>query len=341
LGLIVGGFGSGKRAGLGAFKFLKRPVRFGGCLVSQRGMRPDVVVVVAPEGQFAADICQAVEDLLIEAFVAQAAIERFDVAILLRLSGVDVMPLDAVRGGSLQDRLAGELGAVATDYAGGFSIDPDESVQLSRDSGARDAGVGNQAKVFTATIVVHGKDTELPAGPEGVRQKVQRPALVRAQWDRHRCSTATSPFAATTTAHRKTLFPVNPVKLLFVHHHAHTFQHDTNAPTAKPTPLLGDLVHFQTDIRVIGQMLAPHGRGIDTDQDAGPALRDWMPPHRPQHRVPPLHRCRQGFPSRSFRTTLSSITSATRRFSLAFSSSSCFSRLASDQSIPPYLAFSL
>jgi hypothetical protein len=89
------------------------------------------------------------------------------------------------------------------------------------------------------------------------------------------------------------------------------------------------------------------------DQDAGPTLRDRMTPHRPQHRVPPLHPSllcsnqwrtiarRQGFPSRSFSTTLSSITSATKRFSLVFSSSSGFSRLASDKSIPYYLAFSL
>lgn len=53
----------------------KRPARFCGRLVAQRGMRPDVVVVVAPQGQRAAGIGQAVEDLLVEALVAQAAVE--------------------------------------------------------------------------------------------------------------------------------------------------------------------------------------------------------------------------------------------------------------------------
>jgi hypothetical protein len=88
-------------------------------------------------------------------------------------------------------------------------------------------------------------------------------------------------------------------------------------PIAKPAPLLSDLVHFQTDLRVVGRMLAPHGLGIDTDQDTDPALRDRMTLRRSQHCIPPLHRRRQGFPSRSFRTTLSNMTSATRRFSLA------------------------
>jgi hypothetical protein len=38
-------------------------------------MRPDVVVVVSPQGQLAAGINQAVEDLLVETFVAQTAVE--------------------------------------------------------------------------------------------------------------------------------------------------------------------------------------------------------------------------------------------------------------------------
>jgi hypothetical protein len=38
-------------------------------------MRPDVVVVVAPEGQLSAGISQTVEDLFVQAFVAQAAVE--------------------------------------------------------------------------------------------------------------------------------------------------------------------------------------------------------------------------------------------------------------------------
>jgi hypothetical protein len=76
-------------------------------------MRPDGVVVVPPEGQLPAGICQAVEDLLVEAFVAQAAVEAFDEGVLLRLSGIDVVPLDTVFLRPFQDCLARELGAVA------------------------------------------------------------------------------------------------------------------------------------------------------------------------------------------------------------------------------------
>lgn len=75
-------------------------------------MRPDIVVIVSPKGQLAPCIVQAVEHSLVQELVAQAAVEAFDDGILLRLSRVDVMPLDIVVVCPFQDRPAGELGAV-------------------------------------------------------------------------------------------------------------------------------------------------------------------------------------------------------------------------------------
>ena len=67
-------------------------------------MWPDIVVVVAPESQRAAGIGQAVEDLFVEAFIPRTAVEAFNVAVLLRLAWVDVMPLDLVVVRPFQDR---------------------------------------------------------------------------------------------------------------------------------------------------------------------------------------------------------------------------------------------
>jgi len=56
----------------------------------------------------------------------------------------------------------------------------------------------------------------------------------------------------------------------------------------------------------------------------------------------PLPRGRHHFfPNRSFNAALSSMASASSRFSRVFSSSSVFSRLASETSSPPNLAFYL
>ncbi len=251
------------------------------------------------------------------------------------------MPLDVVVLGPFQDRLARELGPVVRDDADWLAVEAHHRIQLARDPGAGDAGIGDQAEVLAAAVVVDGQDAEPARGPERVRHEVHGPSLVRAQSLRHRRPAATSALAASSAAHRQALFPIQAVKLLVVHHHALAFQQDAEAPVAEPAPLLGELAHFIADLRVVGRPFPPHRLRIDTDQNAGPALREIMIPHRLQGRVPPLLRCRQGFPSKSFNTTLSSIVSAKSRLSLAFSSSSCFSRLASDNSIPPYLAFSL
>ena len=76
-------------------------------------MRPDIVVVIAPKGKFLTSICEAVEDLFIEAFIPQAAVEAFNQPILLRLAGVDVVPGCAGIACPFEDRRAGELGSVA------------------------------------------------------------------------------------------------------------------------------------------------------------------------------------------------------------------------------------
>ena len=67
--LIVVGFGLGKRVGCVAVRLLKRPACSDGCFVPQRGMRPDVVVVIAPQSQLLAGVREAVEALLIQALV--------------------------------------------------------------------------------------------------------------------------------------------------------------------------------------------------------------------------------------------------------------------------------
>ena len=94
-----------------------RPARFCWRFVAQRGMRPDVVVVVSPDGQLALGIGQAVEYLFVVAFVAQAAVEALDECVLLRFAWIDVVPLDHVVVCPFQDRFAGEVKAPYTDDA--------------------------------------------------------------------------------------------------------------------------------------------------------------------------------------------------------------------------------
>lgn len=72
-------------------------------------MRPHVVVVVARDGQIAPGIGQAVEQLLIQQFIAQRAIEGPVKPVLLGLALIDVMPFDLVLACPFQDGPAGKF----------------------------------------------------------------------------------------------------------------------------------------------------------------------------------------------------------------------------------------
>lgn len=74
-------------------------------------MQPDRVVIVSPERQLPAGVVQCVEDLLVQEFVAQAAIEALDKGVLLGLARIDIMLGHPVPVCPLQDGAARELGA--------------------------------------------------------------------------------------------------------------------------------------------------------------------------------------------------------------------------------------
>ena len=94
--MVVGGWCDGKRAGRRAIRERKRPARFERRQVAERGVRPDGVVVVAPQDDLAARVVQGVEDLLVQQLIAQAAVEAFDERVLLGLAGINVVPGDVV-----------------------------------------------------------------------------------------------------------------------------------------------------------------------------------------------------------------------------------------------------
>src|SRR5438067_1550512 len=87
------------------------------CEIANTAMRSHRVVIVLPDYQYFAGMGKGREQGLVEAFVPQPAVEALDERILLRLSGRDVVPLDAVLLRPAQHRHASELGTViGNDY---------------------------------------------------------------------------------------------------------------------------------------------------------------------------------------------------------------------------------
>src|SRR5215831_9563344 len=83
----------------------------------EAGMRAAEIVIAAPCFDDPARHWQASEDVFVEAFVPEAAIEAFDKGVFDRLSRRDVVPSNAAFLLPSQDGVRSQLGAVVADVA--------------------------------------------------------------------------------------------------------------------------------------------------------------------------------------------------------------------------------
>ncbi len=97
-------------------------------------MGAHMIVVVAPVAKDAASVSQAVEHLLVQAFIAELVVERLDEAVLLGIAQRDVAPADPGRVPPFEDRPAGQLAAIVADDGLGRTVDADQRIQLARDT---------------------------------------------------------------------------------------------------------------------------------------------------------------------------------------------------------------
>ena len=142
-------------------------------------------------------------------------------------------------------------------------------------------------------------------------------------------------------ARRQAFFAIEPVDAVDPGSFAVLPQQDEQPTIAEAPTGVGEIAQLRPKLRVRPTCAVADHLAIRVDKGAGPPFRKAH--HGLQMRDPfalgggPYH-----FFARSSRSAAaSSIGSAKSFFSLAFSSSSCFSRLASDTSRPPYLAFQL
>ena len=106
------GKGGGKLHGR-AGELVRRPV-------GQRAVRALLVIVVSPLVEFASCVGQAEKNLYVQAFIAQPAIETFDVAILGGFPGTNKIQFHARLMRPKVHRLARKLATVAPRERGGF-----------------------------------------------------------------------------------------------------------------------------------------------------------------------------------------------------------------------------
>src|ERR1700730_6808894 len=137
-------------------------------------MRPLVIIVLPPSFDGRPRLGQAEEYMLVQAFVAQAAVKGFDECILHRLARGDVMPVESAKRPT-QHRGAGELAAVITDYHLWYLALDRQTFQFAHDPHATNRGIDHTGQAFPAEVVDYAEDAKAAAVTERVRHEVERP----------------------------------------------------------------------------------------------------------------------------------------------------------------------
>ncbi len=214
----------------------------------------------------------------------------------------------------------------------------------------RDRCVNNGGQALPAEVVDDAQHPEPAAPGKAVGHEVERPALVGSLRDRHGCADPKRPLSPATLAHSQPLFPVDAVSVSGAFA-APQGPRSPSTPVHLPAPPAqarcagGDSQTggVPTTTRAPGFVAGVvRTAWIDSDGLAGRCLpvgrhdaanspsRSW-----PRTRRISLPRASEFFPSISRNVATSITDSAKSFFSFAFSSSSCFSRLASLTSMPP------
>src|SRR6266542_3883546 len=179
--------------------------------VTKRGMQPRRVVVSDPSSDDLASLIEVEEQALVEKLVAHAAVEGFDVAILHRLSGHDVVPFHLMLFAPAQDSIRGELGAVIGHDHPRLATPLDDGDELAGNSSARDRGVGDRCQAFSRHVIDDVENTEAPAAGELIVDEVERPARIWLGLDQNGRPVAHRLAATSAFAHSQSLLAIEPV----------------------------------------------------------------------------------------------------------------------------------
>jgi hypothetical protein len=144
----------------------------------QRTVWSDLVVVLTPVGNLLASLGQCLEPLLVQALIAELAIEALDIAVLHGSARLDQDVAHTVRMCPGQKLATGELGAVVG--ANGQRVAPKHRhpVQNACHILARDALVHGDLQALMAEVIGYGQAFDAPAIGQAVRDEIHAPHLV-------------------------------------------------------------------------------------------------------------------------------------------------------------------
>ncbi len=178
---------------------------------------------------------------LIEKLVAHPTVEAFDEAVLHRLAGRDVVPVDLMS--VAQPRMAFEVNSVpwSLTIIPRLAAPLDERRQLAGDPPARDRRVGDRRQAFAGHVIDDVEDAEAPARGELVVDEVERPACVDPGLDQDRRPRSHRPAPGSALAHRQSFLAVEAIDAVDARRLALPPQQDEQPSVAETATLIGEI----------------------------------------------------------------------------------------------------
>lgn len=124
------------------------------------------------------------EDLGVEKFVAEAAVERLAVRVLPRTARLDVVGGDAGRLKPLLDYVRDELWAIVGSNEHRRAVLLDQSLKYGDDIARRDVEDHENGQALSCEVVDHRQDLDLPPVVESIENKVVGPDVILTLGDR-------------------------------------------------------------------------------------------------------------------------------------------------------------
>lgn len=298
------------------------------------------VIVLAPRFKLLAGVSKIEEQVGVQAFVAQTAVEALDKAVLCRLARPDEIQLHARLMGPGIHCPAAKLRAVVHGDGLRHAADPGESLQAGDDLDAAQRDIGPEQRALTTELVDDRQHPKVAAVLEAFRHEVHRPTLVRPSRDGQGHAGLDRTLPPLLGAYEQVFLSIQPVDKLLAHPPAFALQQDRQRAVAVAHPGERQLLQPQEQgAPVLRMRVIPVALRAQEHQPARLDLAGDERRRQPVHDRALARRPQTFFASTSWSIRLSRLRSATRRFRELFSSSNCLRRRSSLTPNPSYCFF--
>lgn len=131
-----------------------------------------LVVVLTPCRDDCPSVCERRKPVLVKAFVAELAVERFDVRTLRWLARLNQFQRDTVRIYPLVKRAAREFGSLVGSHRLGIATEAGCTVQCPSDIQASDAMVNDHVNSLFREVVDDGQALHAPAVGKRIHHEI-------------------------------------------------------------------------------------------------------------------------------------------------------------------------